>query len=124
MKQHVFAFAVALVVWVMGNLAIGGLPVFARTGGVAMGCVTRTDVYRTFQCGGYPACPGFCSEFQYDTARCDEFSGLYCTEHDAAVPYRHYQTSCSPSWGYGCICNWSSKWLVSSGYWYPYPQCP
>lgn len=86
-----------------------------------MGCVSQTDVYTTNQCGGYPSCSGFCSRFEYYTYRCRDLQGIYCTERDVPVPYTHYKYYCSPSWGYGCVCN-STPYYSSSGT-TNYPSC-
>lgn len=124
MKHHVFAFLLALAVWVVGNVVVDAYfrPVAAQTGNVAMGCVPRTDVYINNACGSYPACSGFCSRFEYDTARCVLFAGFYCMENDAPVPYRHYRANCIPSWGFGCACN--SMWTQVGSGTMLYPKCP
>jgi hypothetical protein len=122
MRQHVFAFLVAFAVWVSGNTLFGMMPASARTGGIGMGCEPRTEVVWNNQCGTHPSCAGFCSKFTFYTKRCEELSGLNCSERDGTVQYTHEKFYCSPSWGYGCTCS-GTRFYYYTGWWYPYPTC-
>jgi len=94
MRQHVFAFLVAFAVWVSGNTLFGMMPASARTGGIGMGCEPRTEVVWNNQCGTHPSCAGFCSKFTFYTKRCEELSGLNCSERDGTVQYTHEKFYC------------------------------
>ncbi|GIV16131.1 MAG: hypothetical protein KatS3mg022_1566 [Armatimonadota bacterium] len=116
MRQHVFAFVVALAVW-MGVMWLSTIQRVkaSATGGLFLECTFVHDTWIVPQCGAPPGCTGFCSKRVYHTYRCKPGGLLdYCTESiEDGVFYEYYTTNCvyhAP----GCSCN--TNWTFQSNH--------
>ncbi len=130
MRQHVMAFAVVLVVWVVGNLVVAvvaqqcsrGIRVNLATSTLAPNAKTIiTDDARCvegscmawylFSCNGHlPDCNGGCwVTGYYPCSACVESPGETCVQEQVSLNAGLYRSDCTSNDGYNCntcLGNW------------------
>ena len=132
MRQHVFAFLVALAVWTVGNAALSWHPARAQgaspasaTGIPFQVCEQNAQDYekdRQVNCVQSIDCPGSCSRKVFHVRRCKwAFEWSSCTEQQRPTQYRWQTVHCIHS-AAGCVCSntWSDTGQTGTE---SFPQC-
>lgn len=122
MRRHLLAFAVALNVWLVGNLVTGVLAqvrpaVIQPTGAKPVVVASRIAVtpdarcvggtawaWYAFTCNGYlPNCNGGCwVTGSYPTSACIEEVSQTCVQEQITVNARLYRSNCTSTNGFNC----------------------